>query len=352
MIVKLRPSRLEPIFDARPWGVNSLAPLFPEQNNLKEKIGEAWLTGEKCRFADGPFAGSTLGEAWAQMPVECTGTKLRPEGAFPILVKFIFTDDKLSVQVHPDDDYASQHEKQAGRRGKTEMWYFVSARPRSEILFGLKPGVERDSFRRAIDDATVENFVVRVPTKARDAIFVPAGTVHAIGAGFVLCEIQEQSDITYRVYDYNRRNAAGETRALHIDKAMDVIRFGEHEGGKIEPVTIERGPLSETYLAACRYFVTEHWEFSESISQKTSPEHFDLLISIAGRGLIETGEEKIAYAPAQVWLMPAALGAYQIVPQERTEFLRTFVPGGLDEYVRQLGERGVSESQLTQLVHK
>jgi mannose-6-phosphate isomerase len=232
------------------------------------------------------------------------------------------------------------------------MWYFVSARPRSEILFGLKPGVERDSFRRAIDDATVENFVVRVPTKARDAIFVPAGTVHAIGAGFVLCEIQEQSDITYRVYDYNRRNAAGETRALHIDKAMDVIRFGEQEGGKIEPVTIERGPLSETYLAACRYFVTEHWEFSESISQKTSPEHFDLLISIAGRGLIETGEEKIAYAPAQVWLMPAALGAYQIVPQERTEFLRTFVPGGLDEYVRQLGERGVSESQLTQLVHK
>jgi mannose-6-phosphate isomerase len=352
MIVKLRPSRLEPIFDARPWGVNSLAPLFPEQNNLKEKIGEAWLTGEKCRFADGPFAGSTLGEAWAQMPVECTGTKLRPEGAFPILVKFIFTDDKLSVQVHPDDDYASQHEKQAGRRGKTEMWYFVSARPRSEILFGLKPGVERDSFRRAIDDATVENFVVRVPTKARDAIFVPAGTVHAIGAGFVLCEIQEQSDITYRVYDYNRRNAAGETRALHIDKAMDVIRFGEQEGGKIEPVTIERGPLSETYLAACRYFVTERWEFSESISQKTSPEHFDLLISIAGRGLIETGEEKIAYAPAQVWLMPAALGAYQIVPQERTEFLRTFVPGGLDEYVRQLGERGVSESQLTQLVHK
>jgi mannose-6-phosphate isomerase len=352
MIVKLRPSRLEPIFDARPWGVNSLAPLFPEQNNLKEKIGEAWLTGEKCRFADGPFAGSTLGEAWAQMPVECTGTKLRPEGAFPILVKFIFTDDKLSVQVHPDDDYASQHEKQAGGRGKTEMWYFVSARPRSEILFGLKPGVERDSFRRAIDDATVENFVVRVPTKARDAIFVPAGTVHAIGAGFVLCEIQEQSDITYRVYDYNRRNAAGETRALHIDKAMDVIRFGEQEGGKIEPVTIERGPLSETYLAACRYFVTERWEFSESISQKTSPEHFDLLISIAGRGLIETGEEKIAYAPAQVWLMPAALGAYQIVPQERTEFLRTFVPGGLDEYVRQLGERGVSESQLTQLVHK
>jgi mannose-6-phosphate isomerase len=352
MIVKLRPSRLEPIFDARPWGVNSLAPLFPEQNNLKEKIGEAWLTGEKCRIADGPFAGSTLGEAWAQMPVECTGTKLRPQGAFPILVKFIFTDDKLSVQVHPDDDYASQHEKPAGGNGKTEMWYFVSARPRSEILLGLKPGVDRDSFRRAIEDATVENFVVRIPTNARDAIFVPAGTVHAIGAGFVLCEIQEQSDITYRVYDYNRRNATGETRALHVDKAMDVIRFGEQEGGKIEPVTIERGPLSETYIAACRYFATERWEFSESISRKTSPEHFDLLISIAGRGVIEANGEKFAYAPAQAWLIPAALGAYQIAPEERTEFLRTFVPCNLDEYARQLVERGVSESQVAHLVHK
>ena len=352
MIVKLRPSRLEPIFDARPWGVNSLAPLFPEQNNLKEKIGEAWLTGEKCRFADGPFAGSTLGEAWLRMPVEWTGTKLRPAGAFPILVKFIFTDDRLSVQVHPDDEYASQHEKQAGGNGKTEMWYFVSARPRGEILFGLKPGVERDSVRRAIDDATVENFVVRVSANAGDAIFVPSGTVHAIGAGFVLCEIQQQSDITYRVYDYNRRNAAGETRALHVEKAMDVIRFGEQKGGKIEPVTIERGPLSETYLAACRYFAAERWEFSESIPRKTSPEHFDLLISISGHGVIEANGEKIAYAPAQVWLIPAGLGAYQIAPQERTELLRTYVPGNLDEYARLLGERGVSESQLAHLVHK
>jgi mannose-6-phosphate isomerase len=352
MIVKLRPSRLEPIFDKRPWGVHSLAPLFPEQSNLKEKIGEAWLTGEKCRFADGPFAGSTLGDAWAQMPVEWTGTKLRAACAFPILVKFIFTDDKLSVQVHPDDDYASQHEKLAGGNGKTEMWYFVSARPRSEILLGLKRGVDRDSFRRAIDEATVENFVVRVPTNARDAIFVPAGTVHAIGAGFVLCEIQEQSDITYRVYDYNRRNATGETRALHVDKAMDVIRFGEQKGGKIEPVTIERGAISETYLAACRYFATERWEFSESISRMTSPEHFDLLISIAGHGTIEAGGETSAYAPAQAWLIPAALGAYQIAPRERTELLRTYIPTSLDEFAHRLIGLGLTKNQLAQLVHE
>ncbi len=349
--MKLRPSRLEPIFDARPWGVHSLTPLFPDQNHLGEKIGEAWLTGEKCRFANGPFAGSTLGEVWPQMPVEWTGTSVRPAGAFPILVKFIFTSDKLSVQVHPDDDYASLHERQAGGRGKTEMWYCLSAQPGSEILLGLNPGADRDSFRRAINDATVENCVMRIPAHAHDAIFVPAGIVHAIGAGVVLCEIQEQSDITYRVYDYNRRNAAGETRPLHVDKAMDVIRFGDQKGGKIQPVTIQRGPITETYLAACRYFATERWEFSKPIATTASLEHFDLLICISGRGDFVAGGERFAYAPAQVWLIPAALGAYQITPQERTELLRTYVPASLDEFARELAGRGVSQSQLAQLVH-
>jgi mannose-6-phosphate isomerase len=352
MIVKLRPSRLEPIFDKRPWGVNSLAPLFPAQSNLKEKIGEAWLTGEKCRFADGPFAGSTLGDAWAQMPAAWTGTALHAESAFPLLAKFLFTDDKLSLQVHPDDAYASRHEKKAGGRGKTEMWYCLSARPGAEVLVGLKTGVTRDSFRRAIGDSTVEDCLARIPLHARDAIFVPAGTVHTIGAGLVLCEIQEQSDLTYRVFDYNRRNAAGETRPLHIDKAMDVIRFGEQKDAETQPVTIERGAISETYLAACRYFATERWEFSKSISTVTSPEHFDLLISIAGRGVIEANGEKFAYAPAQAWLIPAALGAYQIVPQEHTELLRTYVPASLEEFAHQLIGLGVSKNQLAQLVHK
>ena len=340
------------MFDARPWGVNSLAPLFPEQINLSEKIGEAWFTGEKCRFADGPFAGSMLGEAWPKMTVEWTGTALPPRSAFPILVKFIFTDDKLSVQVHPDDEYASRHEIEAGGHGKTEMWYCLSARPGSEILLGLKPGVDRDAFRSAIDDATVENCVLRFPAHAHDAIFVPAGTVHAIGAGFVLCEIQEQSDITYRVYDYNRRNATGETRALHVDKAMDVIHFGEQRGGKNRARDNPARPGHGDLFAACQYFATEHWEFSELIATAASREHFDLLISISGLGEFVAGGERFPYAPAQVWLIPAALGAYQIAPLERSEFLRTYVPATLDEFERELAGRGVSQSQLSQLVHK
>ncbi len=349
--MKLRPSRLEPIFDARPWGVHSLAPLFPDRTNLSEKIGEAWLTGEKCRFADGPFAGETLGEAWKKMPAGWAGESIRRDGAFPILVKYIFTSEKLSVQVHPDDEYAGRHEKQAGGQGKTEMWYCISAEPGAEVLVGLKPEVTRESFYRAIHEGTAETNVERAGMHPGDAIFVPAGTVHTIGAGLTLCEIQQQSDLTYRVYDYNRRDAEGKSRALHIDKAMEVIRFGEQRGGKIEPVKIQRGAISETLLAGCRYFAAEKWEFANAIPAQTSRDHFDLLITIAGRGAIEANGEKIRYGPAQVWFVPAALGEYRIAAEARTELLRTYPPGTLEDFARGLAERGVNASQSARLVH-
>ncbi len=349
--MKPRPSRLEPTFDKRPWGVLSLAPLYPDRTNLSEKIGEAWLTGEKCQFADGPYAGETLGAAWAKMPTEWIGTLIPRGSAFPILAKFIFTSDKLSIQVHPDDEYAALHEAQAGGCGKTEMWYCISAQHGGNVLIGLKKGVTRDSFRRAIADGTAENCVASVPLRAGDAIFVPAGTVHTIGAGLLLCEIQEQSDITYRVFDYNRRDANGRARDLHIDKAMEVITFGDQRGGKIDPVAIERGAISETYLAACPYFVTEKWGFANAISAQTSREHFELLITISGHGAIEAGGESIPYAPSQAWFIPAALGEYRIASESPTELLRTYVPGALAEFARRLRERGVSADQVARLVH-
>ena len=162
--------------------------------------------------------------------------------------------------------------------------------------------------------------------RAGDAIFVPAGTAHTIGAGLVLCEIQQHSDITYRVYDYNRRDAQGKPRDLHIEKALQVMQFGEQRGGKIDPVRISRGAVTETYFVACRYFATEKWEFAERIASATSPEHFDLLIFLEGHGSIQWGGESVEYAPAQTWLLPAALGAYQLNPDARTTLLRTYVP--------------------------
>ncbi len=284
------------------------------------------------------------------MPPEWIGTQVRAEGPFPLLVKFLFSEAKLSIQVHPDDEYARRHEAAAGGQGKTEMWYVIAARSGAEVMVGLKPEVTLDSFRRAIVDGGVEGCLERIPVRAGDVIFVPAGTAHTIGAGLVLCEIQEHSDITYRVFDYNRLTAEGKPRPLHIEQALAVINFGEQSGGKLEPVRITRGAVMETYFIACRYFATEKWEFAERVAAVTRPEHFDLLILLAGSGRIEFGDAAADYAPAQVWLLPAGLGTYRIAPQSSTALLRTYVPD-VNDFVRRLADQRVEESAWSRLVY-
>ncbi len=348
--VKLLPARLEPVFLPRIWGALSLAPLFPEKSALAEPIGEVWLTGNDCLFTGEPFAGRRLADAWREMPPAWAGTRLRKDGPFPLLVKFLFPEQKLSVQVHPNDDYARRHEAAAGGLGKTEMWYAIAARTGAEVFVGLKPGTTPDSFRRRILDGTVEDCLEHVSIEVGDAIFVPAGTVHTIGPGMILCEIQENSNITYRVFDYNRLTPEGRPRALHIEKALAVTNFGEQSGGKLAPVRIARGRLTETYFAACRYFAAEKWEFAERVAGVTSAEHFDLLIFLEGRGRIESADTALEYGPAQVWLLPAALGAYQLAPDSQTTLLRSYPPDIANDFVRRLTDQHIEESAWSPLV--
>jgi mannose-6-phosphate isomerase len=353
--VTLRPTRLQPIFSPRPWGVRSLAPFFPEKGNLAEPMGEAWMTGNECVFADGPFAGQRLGDAWPKMEAAWRGAALSGEGIFPLLTKFIFTAEKLSVQVHPDDEYARAHEAAAGGRGKTEMWYALRAAPGAEVLAGLKPTVTPAAFSQAIFDATAEDCLAHAPVAAGDAIFVPAQTAHTIGAGLILCEIQQHSDLTYRVYDYDRRDAQGRARELHVEKALAVIRFGEQISAKLEPLVMERQGVRETYFVACRYFATEKWEFGAPVARRTAPEHFDLLLTLEGRGEILWGDggdrdTRAAYAPAQAWLLPATLGEFRLQPANATSLLRTYVPASAAEFGKQMEARGASGQEWKRLV--
>jgi len=349
--VNLTPVRFAPAFFPRIWGMRTLAPFFPDAPVADEPIGEAWLTGNDCVFASGHWAGLRVSEAWREMTPEWAGTRLAGAPYFPLLVKFIFPDEKLSVQVHPSDDYAREHEAAAGGLGKTEMWYAVAARPGAEVMVGLKPGVTRESFRRAIEDGQVEDCVERIPVRPGDAIFVPAGTVHTVGPGVVLCEIQEHSDLTYRVYDYNRLGPDGKPRLLHRRKAFDVINFGEQSGGRIVPVRVSRGAVMETYFVACRYFATEKWEFARRIAGSTSPEHFDLLIFLEGCGRFCWKQGEVRYAPAQVWMLPAGLGGYNIEPEERTVLLHTYVPDIVQDFVQRLRDQQVDEAEWSRLVH-
>ena len=253
----MHPQRIEPRFVERVWGRTDLSPLFGPQD---KRIGEVWF------------------------PIP---------GDFPLLVKFIFTSERLSVQVHPRDEYARIHENS---RGKTEMWHILAAEPDATIALGFREPVDKDSLRFAIADGSVVDLLNWMPVKAGDTVYTPAGTVHAIGGGIVMCEIQQNSDVTYRLFDYGR------PRELHVKKGLDVLDPVPYDGHCHLPVM-------------CEHFVTEKLDLNEP-SDMTLP-HEHLLISIAGSGTI--AEQR--FEAGQVWRVPA--GAVNIQPAGSAQFLRT-----------------------------
>lgn len=344
------PSKLEPQFVERIWGVRSLAPLFPSAEALAEPIGEAWLTGEDCRLASGPFAGRRLGDAWREMPDGWKGGAASVAG-FPLLVKFIFPAQKLSLQVHPDDAYAALHEIEAGGRGKTEMWHAVTAEPGAEVLVGLEAGVSASSLREAIAAGTIENRMRRIPVRRGDTIFISAGTVHTAGPGWIFCEIQEYSDLTYRLYDYGRLGTGGKPRTLHIEKAFDVIRFGASPAGRTRPLARRSGPLAVRYLAGCRYFAGERWEFEHAVELATDPSHFDLIVFLGGAGRFVAGGGNQGYHGGEAWFLPATLGGYRLEPAEASVALRAYVPE-LDALEKCLLDQGFSPEEVAGVIFR
>jgi mannose-6-phosphate isomerase len=326
--LKPAPQRLEPIFSPRIWGARSLAPLFPDKTDLVEPLGEAWLTSVESRVATPEFRGKTLGEAWREMPAEWRGTQFSANDEFPLLVKFIFPTDMLSLQVHPDDAYASVHEKAAGGRGKTEMWHILSAEPGAELLFGLKPGSDKPEFLSRLKDQTLESMFQPVPVHAGDTIFVPPGTPHAIGPGMVVCEVQEYSDLTYRVYDYGRVDAHGKPRELHIDKALEVTNFASTFTGRTKhlPLPVGQEKIERSLLAACPFFATELWTAPEFCTIPVARSHFDVIVMLSGRGVLRSKDFAFPVEQGECWFLPANLEDCHLVPIEPSQMIRTYVP--------------------------
>jgi mannose-6-phosphate isomerase len=347
--VKPAPIRIEPLFRPRIWGARSLAPLYPEKSNLAEPLGEAWLTGVDCLIASGPFAGKTLNAAWAEMPAEWRGTRLAACAGFPILVKFIFPKEKLSIQVHPDDAYAAAHEQAAGGRGKAEMWHIVSAEPQAKVLVGLKAGVNKEKFLEGLASHTLEELFEALAVRTGDTIFVPAGTPHTIGPSMVICEVQEYSDVTYRVYDYGRVDAHGKPRELHLEKALQVMKFGGSQNGKVAGLSLPGEKVNKALLAACSHFAVERWEFRAAMETESVGEHFELFIILSGTGYIHWSNSPCSYKAGECWLIPASLGRFSFQPEQSTSVIRTYVPdlAGLRAELRQAG---ATEAQLAQAV--
>lgn len=343
------PFRIEPIFSERIWGSRSLAPIFPEKTNLNPAVGEAWLTGVDCPVATGPFTGKTLGDAWREMPAAWRGAQCAVPGDFPLLLKFIFPTDKLSIQVHPDDAYASVHEKAAGGRGKTEMWHIVSAEPGATLLAGLKPGVSKAQFTAALANHTLEELFVRHPVQAGNTFFIPAGTPHTIGPGMVVFEVQEYSDLTYRVYDYGRVDVQGKPRELHVEKALRVMNFSDAPKLLIRSHPQRVANATVSVLAGCRYFAAERCEFSAPWTSAADSKWFQLFVVLSGTGTVRWPASTANYRRGECWLVPAGLGDCAFLPSGPTVLLQAYMPD-IDVLRDDLRRRGIPETAIAAAV--
>jgi mannose-6-phosphate isomerase len=260
-----RPFRLVPSFREKIWGVTDLEPWFRLPSG---RIGEVWF--------------------------------LHPDGEhLPVLVKFIFTSERLSIQVHPGDAYALEHD---GIPGKTEMWHILRAEPGAQLALGLRETVSRERLRESAVSGEIERLLRWFPVNAGETYFVPPGTVHALGPGIVLCEIQQNSDNTYRLYDYGR------PRELHLDKALDVATRGPHSGAS---------EIAGNRLGACDSFVVDRLEIESTTEHPMVAESFHQLVVLDGSGSI--GQER--FSRGEVWMAPRGCDPLTIQPDSHARLL-------------------------------
>ena len=356
------PLKLEPQFVERVWGAENLEPIYQTRPAAPQRIGEVWLTGDSNRVANGAQAGQTLQALTRSCGAALlgeAGSGDHPSGApvFPLLVKFLFTTDKLSVQVHPPDSGAAKQNSW----GKTEMWHILRAEPGARLAVGFRSDVPDELFsqperlRKAAETGAIEPMLDWREVRAGETYFVPAGTVHAIGAGITLCEIQQNSDITYRLYDYNRPGTDGKPRPLHVEQALEVIGR-EACGGKTVPVDLSDEAGHRRLLAACPYFVTERWEFPSGAQEKPTPPRRDdevgrleIWIALDGATEFEGGGERVTAGQGEAVVLPADARACRVRPGAGAVLLRTYAPDWEHDVVMPLRAAGASPQQFSKV---
>jgi mannose-6-phosphate isomerase len=315
MQAALYPLTFEPIFKTVVWGGTALRPYFGAPSS-SEATGEAWVLSDQgdqvSRIANGPLAGTTLRQVMEEHERDILGDAATSNGRFPLLLKFLDARENLSVQVHPNDEQARKLEPASTGLGKTEAWVILKADPGSRIYAGLREGVGRREFHDALKNGTLADVLHSYAPKAGDCVFLEAGTVHAIGAGLMLFEVQQTSDITYRLYDWGRVDAkTGQPRQLHIEQALECTSF---ERGPCNPVNARRiEPRGRDRVVECRYFTVDHALRSEPFEVGQMGE-CRIVVAIAGAGLLRHSGGHYPLRAGQAYLLPAALGACQAVP--------------------------------------
>lgn len=335
----------------RIWGGGRLRTVLNRPAPADRPIGEAWLVSDhpthESVALNGPWAGTSLHQLLRDQPDYLLGTLARPtaHGRFPLLLKLLDAADVLSVQVHPDD--AAAQALGEPDIGKTEMWHVLDAVPGSELICGLDPAMDREAFVRATQDGSLASRMRRFIATAGKTAFVAAGTVHAIGAGILLAEIQQNSDLTYRIYDWDRADAQGNRRELHLQKAAQVTHFGGDVGGAAIPLSyIEEGKTT-TVLGACRYFASDLVGVEGTRMRKTGGRSFHLVMPRDGAMSIQAGNEELRLDRCQAALVPGGIESYSLTG--RGAVLVYYVPDLMQDVVAPLRGTGHPDWSIVQL---
>ncbi len=305
--------KLTPAIKDNIWGGTRLSREF-EMVSFADRQAEAWVLschgdGESI-IENTEFKGRTLSDVLANEGKNYLGTNCEKYEFFPLLIKLIDANDDLSIQVHPDDEYALRVE---GEYGKTEAWYIMDCDENSELIYGFKRDITEEEFRKSIEENTLSDYVNRVKVKKGDVFFIEAGTLHAICKGILLAEVQQNSNTTYRVYDYGRLQN-GKPRELHIEKAIDVTKLeAATADGKPMGTTEDFGTYSETMLAECELFTMKRLDITESAKVVADESSFVSLVALDGNGVVMHGDSCITLYKGESLFVPAGLGEVEIL---------------------------------------
>ena len=322
----LYPFVFEPIFKDRIWGGRELERLYAKHLPANQPIGESWeisdRPGDASVIANGPLAGKDLRWLMENHSDDLLGSARAPGDRFPLLVKILDARDKLSLQVHPSAESAVKY----GGEPKTEMWYFTRAEPWSEIFAGLRRGVTRAEFEQKLSAGTVADCFHRIPVRQGDALFLPSGRVHALGAGVVLFEVQQNSDTTYRVFDWNRAGLDGKPRELHIPQAMASIDFTDFEPGLTSTAVVHGPNYTTRVIVANPLFKVNEITLRDrdyALPRTPRPQIIGL---VSGQVAVSDGRNSVELSPGRFCLVPASLRTAKISTTWQSSFL-LIIPG-------------------------
>lgn len=316
----LYPFLIQPQFHERVWGSRDLQPVYAREIT-GNPIGESWLTGDECIVANSPLAGRNLGDLSREFGSGLVGDITPNTSRFPLLIKFLFPKDRLSVQVHPDDETALRTGQPCG---KNECWYIVEAEPGAQIGLGLQSGTSKAQVERAIQEGGMERLLNWIDVRPGEMFYVDAGTVHAIGPGVVIIETQQNSDTTYRLYDYGR------PRELHIAQGLDATKEETH-AGRVTPGHVESGQgkaqtnlITSPSFVVDRFQLTQPWQFQRARHARRS---VWCLVPVHGCGIIESdGAAPSLLSVGEAVVVPAAIDRFILRPQWDVEFLCASLP--------------------------